>query len=65
MPDRTRYGTKLPAEVVPIQIILQADTIKYSVITSTPPTGKYKITDLYYDPNAGKIIIMYDNTPTL
>lgn len=64
MPDRTRYGTGLPSETVPIQVVLQAEQISYSVITSTPPKGKFKITDLYYDPDVGRIIIQYDNTPT-
>ena len=63
MPDRTRYGTKLPSETVPIQVVLQAEQISYSVVTSTPPTGKFKVTDIYYDPEADRIIIQYDNTP--
>ena len=63
MPDRTRYGIKPPSEVAPIQVILKADQIDYSVVTSTPPKTKCKVTDIYYDPEADKIIVQYDNTP--
>ncbi len=58
-----RYGAKLPDEATPIYVVLQAEQIQYSVVTSTPPTGKYKITNLYYDPEDNRIIIQYDNTP--
>ncbi len=58
-----RYGAKLPGEVTPIYVVLQAESIQYSVVTSTPPTGKYKRTNLYYDPESNRIIIKYDNTP--
>jgi len=59
----TRYGHKPPSETTPIEVVLQAEQIQYSVVTSTPPTGKYKITDLYYDPDSDRIIIKYDDTP--
>jgi len=32
-------------------------------IGSKPPLGKYKITNLYVDPNSGKQITEYDDTP--
>lgn len=63
MPSRIRYGVKLPAEVTPVQVILQAEQIQYSVVTSTPPKTKCKVTDIYYDPEVNRVIVQYDNTP--
>ena len=33
-------------------------------VISTPPTGSFKVTNLYVDPLTGKLTIEYDNTPT-
>ncbi|KAF0138177.1 MAG: hypothetical protein FD153_1484 [Rhodospirillaceae bacterium] len=32
-------------------------------IVSTPPTGKYKVTNIYVDPTTGKAVVKYDDTP--
>lgn len=34
------------------------------VIASQPPSGKYKVTNLYVDPVTGKLVVEYDDTPT-
>jgi len=31
---------------------------------STPPSGKYKVKNIYVDPNSGKQITEYDDTPS-
>lgn len=31
---------------------------------SSPPHGYYKVTNLYVDPDTGKLIVVYDDTPT-
>jgi len=28
-----------------------------------PPAGKYKIVEMYVDPETGLIVVKYDNTP--
>ncbi len=28
-----------------------------------PPPGRYKIVNIYVDPETGKIVVEYDNTP--
>jgi len=32
-------------------------------IPSLPPSGKYKVTNLYVDSITGKLVIEYDNNP--
>jgi hypothetical protein len=32
-------------------------------ILSTPPTGYYKVVNIYVNPATGKLTIEYDNTP--
>ncbi len=32
-------------------------------IKSTPPSGYYRVTNLYVDPSTGKMIVKYDDTP--
>lgn len=32
-------------------------------IASTPPSGKYKVVNLYVDPVTGKLFVEYDDTP--
>ena len=32
-------------------------------LKSDPPTGKYKVINLYVDPATGKLIIEYDDIP--
>jgi hypothetical protein len=33
------------------------------IIKSNPPKGKYRVTNLYVDPDTGRLEIEYDNTP--
>jgi hypothetical protein len=33
-------------------------------ILSTPPTGSFKVVNIYVNPETGKLTIEYDNTPT-
>ena len=32
-------------------------------ITTIPPVGKYRITNIYVDPDTGRVNIEYDDTP--
>ena len=32
-------------------------------IVSTPPSGKYKVVNIYVDPTTGKAVVKYDDTP--
>lgn len=36
---------------------------KFDGLTSSPPSGKCKVTNLYVDPVSGKLTIEYDNNP--
>jgi len=33
------------------------------VVFSDPPTGKFKVTNLYVEPTTGKLVVKYDDTP--
>ncbi len=33
-------------------------------LESIPPTGHFKVTNLYVDATTGKLVVDYDNTPT-
>lgn len=33
------------------------------LVASTPPVSKCKVTNLYVDPETGKLVVEYDNTP--
>ena len=33
------------------------------VIVSVPPNGKYKVTNIYVDPDTGRTVVEYDDTP--
>jgi hypothetical protein len=33
------------------------------ILISDPPPGKMKITNMYYDPDVGKIVVKYDDNP--
>lgn len=35
--------------------------IPNQVPKSSPPSGKYKIVNIYVDPETGKIVVEYDN----
>lgn len=37
-------------------------TVKNQFV-SVPPSGKNKVVNLYVDPDTGKLVIEYDNTP--
>ena len=63
MPSRTRYGTKLPPEVTPVYVVLEADEIDYTVITTDPPSGQCKVTNLYIDAESKALTIVYNDTP--
>lgn len=39
---------------------LPSDSI---LLTSKPPSGKYKVTNLYVDPSNGRLTVEYDDTP--
>jgi len=32
-------------------------------LTVAPPTGKYQVTNLYVDPDTGRLVVEYDDTP--
>jgi len=32
-------------------------------IETTPPTGKYRVTNLFVDPDTGRFTVEYDDTP--
>ena len=34
-----------------------------NVIISDPPSGKYRVINLYVDPDTGKLTVKYDDTP--
>ena len=38
-------------------------TLVHNKVSSIPPKGKYQVTNLYVDPDTGKLVIEYDNTP--
>lgn len=33
------------------------------LVTSKPPSGMYKVVALYVNPNTGKFVVRYDDTP--
>lgn len=33
-------------------------------VASDPPPGKCKVTNIYVDPDTGKLVIKYDDAPT-
>jgi len=35
-----------------------------NVVASAPPPGKCKVTNIYVDPDTGKLVIKYDDAPT-
>ncbi len=37
-------------------------SMKGSGITSSPPAGKYRVTNLYVNPADGKLVVEYDTT---
>lgn len=37
--------------------------IKKITVESLPPTGKFKVVNLYVDPDTGKCVVEYDDTP--
>ena len=42
---------------------LSGKWIKRDGIKSTPPSGKYRVTNLYVDPDTGKLTVEFDNIP--
>jgi len=38
--------------------------LKTRAIKSDPPTGSYKVTNLYVDPDSGKLVVEFDDIPT-
>lgn len=38
--------------------------VKEKTIKSEPPIGKYKVTNLYVDPENGKLTVEFENTPS-
>jgi len=58
----------LPDDFIIIQQASSNRTYKASVVDvlgdkliSNPPAGKYRITNLYFDPTANKIVMEYDD----
>ena len=43
---------------------MHESTISPGGVTSNPPSGKYKVTNIYVDPVTGKLTVQYDDTPT-
>lgn len=38
--------------------------LKNQAVKSDPPSGKYKVFNLYVDPDSGKLVVEFDDTPT-
>ena len=56
----------LPKEVPMAAPIIPANlesTEEGSQVLSTPPPGMCRVTNIYVDPNSGKLVIKYDETP--
>ena len=34
-----------------------------TIIVSNPPSGKYKVVNLFVDPSSGRLTVQYDDTP--
>jgi len=37
--------------------------LKQRAIKSDPPSGKYRVLNLFVDPSSGKLTVQYDDTP--
>lgn len=42
-----------------------SEIIFEKALTITVPDGAYKVTNLYVDPTSGKLIVEYEDTPTV
>ena len=48
----------------PINVILQEWFLIDIAVATTPPRNVFRVTNLYVDPNTGKLLVEYDNTLT-
>jgi len=39
------------------------EVTEVSGVNTSPPTDKYRVTNLYVDPTTGRLVVEYDDTP--
>lgn len=55
---------KISEKVLMQKAVAKAKTIiTLETISSIPPSGKYKVTNIYVDPATNKFVVQYDDTP--
>lgn len=42
---------------------VELQTVAGGGIESSPPSGKYRVTNLFVDPATGRLTVQYDDTP--
>ena len=56
---------KICSSVDPVTFYVTAEPyiLPDDVLQSQPPSGKYVVTNLFFDPSTGKLTVEYDDTP--